>query len=194
MEQQTQTTTTEHPGASLRPTGGDSGSPAGARRHWPLLAGTAAIAGVLGATIGVWAVNESPSGDQPVAASVLRQLERQRLQAQVDGDVATVDKLLAPDFTQVAPDGSLLSRTDALDNLATGNIDFTAIDVLGDITVHDYVDAAVLIYRTRMSLTVQGAGHLTHDAWDTVVYEQHDGHWQVRSEQTTGVGFLPPGA
>jgi hypothetical protein len=45
-----------------------------------------------------------------------------------------------------------------------------------------------------MSLTVQGAGDLTHDAWDTVVYEEHDGHWQVRSAQTTGVGFLPPGA
>jgi len=37
-------------------------------------------------------------------------------------------------------------------------------------------------------------GALTHDAWHTVVYEEHDGHWQVHSAQTTGVGFLPPGA
>ena len=122
---------------------------------------------------------------------MLRQLELQRLQAQVDADVATTDKLLAPDFTLVTPDGSLLTKEDTLGLLKTGNVDFSEIDVLGDIEVRDYGDAAVLTYRAKMSVTVQGAGGLTHDAWDTVVYEEHNGHWQAHSAQTTGVGFLP---
>jgi hypothetical protein len=108
--------------------------------------------------VGIWAVDDSPSADKPVAGRVLRQLEPQRVQAQVDADVATADKLLASDFTQVTPSGSLLTKDDALDLLRTGNVDFTKIDVLGDITVHDYGEAAVLTYRATMSVTDQGAG------------------------------------
>jgi hypothetical protein len=194
MEQPMYTTRTEEVVGGPRPKGLNSGPSPRARRQWPLLVGTAAVAGVVGAALGIWAVSDSPSSDKPVAATSLRQLELQRLQAQVDADVATTDKLLAPDFTLVTPDGSLLTKEDTLGLLKTGNVDFSEIDVLGDIAVRDYGDAAVLTYRAKMSVTVQGAGGLTHDAWDTVVYEEHNGHWQVRSAQTTGVGFLPPGA
>jgi hypothetical protein len=186
-------TTTEELAAGPPSEGGVGRTHPRTRRLWLLLIGTAAIAGTLGACVGVWAVNDSPAEDKPVAASVLRELELQRIQAQVDADVATADKLLAPDFTQVTPDGSLLTKDDALGLLESGNVDFTEIDVLGHIAVRDYGKAAVLTYRTRMSVTIQGAGDLTHDAWDTVVYEEHDGQWLVRSAQTTGVGFLPPG-
>jgi hypothetical protein len=193
MEPLTQTTTTEQMAAGARSKRVITTSP-GARRQWPLLVGTAALAGALGAALGIWAVNGNLSDDKPVAATVLRNLELQRLQAQVDADVATADKLLATDFTQVTPDGAVLTKDDELELLESGNIDFKQIDIVGDIAVRDYGEAAVLTYRTTMSLTVQGMGDLTHDAWDTVVYEEHDGHWQVRSAQTTGVGFLPPGA
>jgi hypothetical protein len=192
MEQLMQTTTTEELAVGPRAKEGTRGPAPDARRSWPLLVGTAVVAGAVGAAGGMWAVSANSSGYPQVAAPELRHLELMRLQAQVDGDVATVDSLLAPDFTSVTPDGTLLTKDDALNILETGNIDFSEIDVLGDIAVRTYRNAAVLTYRARMSLTVQGAGSLTHDAWDTVVYEEHDGHWQVRSAQTTGIGFLPP--
>jgi len=158
-----------------------------------VVVGAALVAGALGAAAGIWAVNGAPAGDKPVAPTVLRQLELQRLRAQVDADVPAADRLLAADFTQVTPDGTLLTKGDALGLLESGDVDFNAIDVLGDIAVRDYGGAAVLSYRASMDLTVRGAGELTHDAWNTVVYEEHDGHWQASSAQTTGVGFLPPG-
>jgi hypothetical protein len=194
MEQLTHTTTTEELAVGPRQKGGRSESSSGARRGWPLLVGTAVLAAAVGAGLGIWAVDDSTSADKPVSAASLRQLELRRLQAQVAADVNTTDELLAPDFTSVTPDGSVLTKDDALDLLRTGNVDFTAIDVLGDIAVRDYGDAAVLTYRSRMSLNLQGAGPLTHDAWDTVVYEEHGGHWLVSSSQTTGVGFSPPGS
>lgn len=193
MEQLMQTTTTEELAAGPRSNEGVRGAPADARTRWPMLVGIAVVAGVLGLALGIWAVNGSPFGDKPVAATVLRNLELQRLQAQVDADVPTAGKLLASDFTQVTPDGTLLTKDDALSLLETGNVDFSEIDVLGEIAVRDYGDAAVLTYRAKMSLTVQGAGEINHDAWNTVVYEEYDGRWQVRSAQTTGVGFIPPG-
>ena len=174
MEQLTQTTTTEVMAAGPRSKGAMSGTRPGARRHWPVLVGTAAVAGAVGAALGIWAVNGSPSDDKPGAATVLRQLEVQRLQAQVDADVATADTLLAPDFTQVTPDGAVLTKDDELELLESGNVDFKEIDVVGHIAVSDYGHAAVLTYRTTMSLTVQGMGDLHHDAWDTCLLYTSD--------------------
>jgi hypothetical protein len=51
----------------------------------------------------------------------------------------------------------------------------------------------VLTYLSDISLTVRDMGELHHGAWNTVVYEKVAGDWQVRSAQTTGEGFLPPG-
>ena len=55
-----------------------------------------------------------------------------------------------------------------------------------------YEDTAVLRYKSHIEVRTVGEGRLSHGAWHTCLYENHDGHWQVVWEQTTAVGAFPP--
>jgi hypothetical protein len=171
------------------------------QRPWRIILGATTAAVVLATGFTVWTATGSQergtdgttiTNKARGTVELLRQTELTRRLAEVDANIPVVSALLADDFTLVPPDGSLLTRADYLAALESGALDFFAFDPVSVITVRRYGHAAVLTYRSDIHLSAPGIGELHHQAWHTVLYEKRSGNWQVRWEQTTGVGFRPP--
>jgi len=125
-------------------------------------------------------------------ASTLQQLERQRLAALVDADMAVIERLHAEDFELVPPPGVVLTRAEYVDLLRTGGLDYEAFDPISDIEVRVHELAATLWYSSEIDVVNAGQNHLVHEAWLLVLYEKRAGQWQVVREQATAVGGFPP--
>jgi hypothetical protein len=121
----------------------------------------------------------------------LRQIEKRRLQALVDAEVAVAGPLIASDFELINPIGEVLSREDVLGGVASGNLDFLSDTVTSQIRVRLHGKAAILRYRHTIDVAVVPVGHLTHPAWTTASYERRKGSWQIVWEQTGAIGPLP---
>ena len=137
------------------------------------------------------------NGDHPRSAGKSRQLERpsqierQRLQALVDADVAVAGRLIASDFELINPLGETLTRADILGGVGSGAIDFLSDEVTSQIRVRRHGNTAVLRYRHTIDIVVAGIGHLTHPAWTTALYERRKGNWQIVWEHAVAIGPLP---
>ena len=121
----------------------------------------------------------------------LRQLEKQRLHALVDADVAVASRLIASDFELINPLGNVLTRDDVLGGVSSGALDFLSDTVTSQIRVRLHGNTAVLRYRHTIDIAVVPIGHLTHPAWTTASYERRKGNWQIVWEQTGAIGPLP---
>lgn len=130
--------------------------------------------------------------DAVAEAERLRALELVRLQALVAGDVATLEPLIGADFRLVPPPGVPMSRDEYLGALGSGAIDYHEFYPVSPIEVRFYGQAAVLTYRSYISVTVAGLGAFQTEAWHTFVSERRHGRWQVVHEQATSVGGFPP--
>jgi len=120
----------------------------------------------------------------------LRQTERTRIAALVDGDVAVAGSLIAGDFELINPLGDVLTREDLLGAVRGGVLDFLSDTVTSGIKVRLHGNTAVLRYRHTIDV-VAGDVHLTHPAWSTALYERRHGKWQIVWEQTGAIGPLP---
>jgi hypothetical protein len=121
----------------------------------------------------------------------LREIEKLRVQALVDADVALAGTLIASDFELINPLGEVLTRDALLGGVGSGAVDFLSDDVTSQIRLRPHGSAAVLRYRHTIDIQVAGIGHLTHPAWTTAVYERRKGNWQIVWEQTGAIGPLP---
>jgi hypothetical protein len=122
----------------------------------------------------------------PVAANLLRGLERQRIRALVAGDTASAGILHAPDFQLVNPIGSTQSRAQYLGGVASGALDYAAWEP-DSIAVRMYGEAAVLRYRSRLVMVAGGDTVRPFGHWHTDVYERRGGRWQVVWSQATAI-------
>ena len=121
----------------------------------------------------------------------LRQIEKTRLQALVDADIAVAGPLIASDFELINPIGDVLTRNDILGGVGSGALDFLSDTVTSQIRVRLQGNTAVLRFRHTIDIQVAGIGHLTHPAWTTAFYERHRGKWQIVWEQSGAIGPLP---
>ena len=158
-----------------------------------MIVGTAAlaIAVVTAVALAAPARGSGASGHSPEAER-LRDLERARMQALVDADMAVVDALHADDFRLVPPPGFPLSREDYLAAVTSGEIDYRVFEPVSEMEVSVYGAAASIRYMSRIDIVVGGLGRFTHDAWHTYLYERRAGRWQAVWEQATAVGGFPP--
>ena len=117
-------------------------------------------------------------------ADLLRETERARLRAHVAKDVKTAEQLHADDFQLISPGGGTHSKTQYLDAVASGAIDYRVWEPDGPIEVRLYGDGAVIRYRAHIEI-VLASGQQSARTWHTDVYEKRDGRWQVVWSQAT---------
>lgn len=147
----------------------------------------------LGATVLAGCQGTPSSGtDTAEAEDGLRALEMSRLQALVDGDMATLEEIHAPDFVLIPPPGFAMTREEYLAQLESGGLDYAVFEPISDIDVSVHGDAAVLTYQSRISIDAEGQGEFEHEAWHTYVYEDTADGWRLSWEQATAVGGFPP--
>lgn len=116
----------------------------------------------------------------------LRETERARLRALVDGDLERASELHASDFQLITPIGAALSRDQYLGAIASGQIRYVTWDP-GEIAVRTYGAAAVIRYRAHLEVVFSGHSVPLSDYWHTDIYEQRDGQWVVVWSQATNI-------
>lgn len=150
---------------------------------------------LLVAAIAVAAAAPAKSSGPPsdsTEAQRLRQIERTRLHALAEADMAVAGPLHADDFQVIPPPGFPLTREEYLGAVAAGDIDYLAFEPISEIEVRLYGQAAFMQYQSHIDIVVAGLGRVTHDAWHTYLYEKRQGRWQVVREQATAIGGFPP--
>jgi len=152
---------------------------------------TAAVAAMLLPAVVTAKSDHSKGAGESRQVERLRQMEKKRLQALVDADVAVAGPLMASDFELINPIGEVLSRKDVLGGVGSGALDFLSDTVTSQIRVRPRGNTAVLRYRHVIDIAVAPIGHLTHPAWTTALYERRNGNWQIVWEQTGAIGPLP---
>ncbi|KAB8066890.1 DUF4440 domain-containing protein [Janthinobacterium violaceinigrum] len=116
----------------------------------------------------------------------LREIERRRLRALVDGDLALARALHAEDFQLVTPIGSMLSREEYLGAIAAGHMRYLSWEP-GEIAVRLYGDAAVLRYQAQLEIHFAGQAVPRARYWHIDSYERRGGCWQTVWSQATAI-------
>lgn len=112
-------------------------------------------------------------------ADVLRQLERERLRALVEADVQRARELHAEEFQLVNPRGETLTKDQYLGGIESRRLDYLLWEPVSHIAVRLHGDAAVIRYRSRLEIVVDGQRVPEAQYWHTDSYEKHAGKWQV---------------
>jgi ketosteroid isomerase-like protein len=111
------------------------------------------------------------------------QCEQRRFAAMVQGDVATVDALLADDLTYAHSSGTLDSKAQFLHKLATGHYQFTSI-TSDEVCVRVYGAVGVLTGTGQMHLKRQGQPASMRFRFTSIYHKAQD-RWQMVSIQHT---------
>ena len=119
----------------------------------------------------------------------LRETERQRLRALVDGDLATAEALHADDYQLITPGGSALSKRDYLDGIADGSLHYQRFEPDGEVAVLWWSTGAALRYRVNIEVDAAGTAYRDY-CWHTDIYELRDGRWQAVWSHATRIKVL----
>jgi hypothetical protein len=112
-------------------------------------------------------------------ADALRRLERERLRALVEADVQRARELHSDEFQLVNPRGETLSKAEYLGGIESGRLDYLLWEPVSNIAVRMHGDAAVIRYRSRLEIVVDGQRVPEAQYWHSDSYEKHGGQWQV---------------
>jgi uncharacterized protein (TIGR02246 family) len=152
---------------------------------------TPVVTGVLAVVLGAALVGCGSDTNASDAARV-RALDKVERSALVAGDADAVAQVLASDFELVDPSGDHQTRSQYLQSVSSGGIDYQKFDAVSPVDVRVSSDVAVVTYESQLSVSA-GAEHLEHRAWHTHVYKKRDGQWKQVWAQATAVGGFPPG-
>jgi hypothetical protein len=114
-------------------------------------------------------------------ADTLRAIERSRIQALVQRDLATLRQLHAPEYELVTPAGRVFTRQHYLAAIEAAPF-YTAWDA-GAMDVRVTAQMAALRYRARLTFP----SGKTLDCWHTDLYELRGSQWQAVWSQATEI-------
>lgn len=113
----------------------------------------------------------------------IKQMERDRQDAFVRGDIDTLDRDTANDYTTINGSGKLSTKPQMMQSLRQAKTKVLSVK-LGDLKARIYGDAAVLTGDYRDVNMRDGVQHETH-ALFMRIFAKSNGHWQaVAYEQT----------
>ena len=107
----------------------------------------------------------------------IRQLDNERIQAQIGADAATLDRIYADDFIGVGPSGTVRTKPQVLLDFTSGDLKFQSITT-EEVQVRVYENTAV---ETGLSTMVgQDRGKaVPRRTRFTRVWINQDGHWRL---------------
>jgi len=111
-----------------------------------------------------------------------RALERERTQALVARDMATIERLHAAEYQLITPAGVVFTRERYLAKLAEGPF-YASWEAEGPIGVRVSAQMAVVRYRARLGFP---SGKVV-ECWHIDTYELRDGRWQAVWSQATAL-------
>jgi len=114
----------------------------------------------------------------------IQRLEVEGREATLKNDLEATDRLLAENWVNINPDGSLTTKAKLLDFLRAGSFKFLSIEN-DDVLVRAFGDAAVVTGRSTSKRAGEGDEVITRQVRFTRVYAKQKGRWQVVSAHNT---------
>jgi ketosteroid isomerase-like protein len=108
-----------------------------------------------------------------------------RMHARTSGDVQTLARIYAGDYTLVTAEGAVRTKEDQISELRSGQLQFRPVETL-ERTVRIYNDSAIVFSRERSSI-IRNGQDIGGDFRVTRVYIRRDGRWQLVVTHATPV-------
>lgn len=123
------------------------------------------------------AQEQGATKDQGSTEQVIRQLDAERIQAQIGADVVALDRIYADDFIGVGPSGTVRTKPQVLSDFTSGTLKFQSITT-DDVQVRIYENTAV---ETGLSTMIgQDKGKtVPRDTRFTRVWVKLHGRWRL---------------
>ena len=121
---------------------------------------------------------QSPSSDQKSSVEqTIRQLDNERIQAQIHADATALDRIYAEDFIGIGPSGTVRHKPEVLSDFTSGHLKFQSITT-DEVQVRVYENTAV---ETGLSTMVgQDKGKaVPRDNRFTRVWVKQQGRWRL---------------
>ena len=113
------------------------------------------------------------------ADQVIRQVDHERIQAQIGADAAALDRIYADDFIGIGPSGTVRTKAQVIADFTSGNLKFQSI-ITDDVQVRVYGNTAVETGRSTMIGQDKGKA-VPRDNRFTRVWIKQQGRWQLVS-------------
>jgi len=115
---------------------------------------------------------------------VILRLETEGREATLKNDIAANDRLLADNWMNINPDGSITTKAKLMELLKDGSFKIMSIDN-DEVMVRVYGDAAVVTGRSTTKRAGQGSEVIARQVRFTRVYAKNKGQWRVVSAHNT---------
>jgi len=120
----------------------------------------------------------STSGDRRGSIEqVIRQLDHERIQAQIDADAAALERIYAADFIGVGPSGAVRTKPQVISDFTSGELKFQSITT-DEVQVRIYGNTAIETGRSTMNGQDRGKA-VPRDNRFTRVWVKQQGHWRL---------------
>ena len=113
-----------------------------------------------------------------------RSLERTRLRALVERNIALAAMLHSPEFHLITPRGTAHTRESYLRAVEVGQIRYLKWEPAA-ILVRRFENVALLRYQAEVEMPSESEKASSFTCWHTDSYELHSGFWQVVWSQAT---------
>ena len=107
----------------------------------------------------------------------IRQLDNERIQAQIHADAAALDRIYADDFIGVGPSGTVRTKPQVISDFTSGHLKFQSITT-DDVQVRVYGNTAVETGRSTMNGQDRGK-IVPRDNRFTRVWVKQQGRWRL---------------
>ena len=108
---------------------------------------------------------------------VIRQVDHERIQAQINADAAALDRIYATDFIGIGPSGRVRTKPQVISDFTSGDLRFQSITT-DDIQVRVYGNTAVETGRSTMNGQDRGKT-VPRDNRFTRVWVKQQGRWRL---------------
>ena len=123
------------------------------------------------------------SGEAQKLINEVLGVEKEWVQAHLDMDVETLERIMAPDYTNISPDGRVIGRDDDLASYRSGGRKWEYANS-DQYQVRVYGNTAVLIGRWRAKGVYKGE-RFDYSARFSSVYVKQDRRWRMVASQST---------
>ena len=107
----------------------------------------------------------------------IRQLDHERIQAQIGADAAALDRIYADDFIGIGPSGTVRTKAQVIADFTSGDLKFQSITT-DDVQVRVYGNTAVETGRSTMNGQDKGKT-VPRDNRFTRVWVKQQGRWRL---------------
>ena len=108
---------------------------------------------------------------------VIRQVDHERIQAQIGADAAALDRIYADDFIGIGPSGTVRTKAQVIADFTSGELKFQSITT-DDVRVRVYGNTAVETGRSTMIGQDKGKA-VPRDNRFTRVWIKQGVHWRL---------------